>query len=134
MSVLLRRQCTRPEDWTIGRTIIIAIHVSLTMASWLSTAFVMTVVVITPVSLRFLMPLGFAVVSIVTLVAGLLGSFILASCSVSDEFADRCDQVLNGMALEDLHNEVVSSVAVVIFIPAIGHISQADVSGTVDLI
>lgn len=38
-------------------------------------------------------------VSIFTLVVGLLGSFVLASCAVSDEFADRCDQVLNGMAL-----------------------------------
>lgn len=77
----------------------IVIRISWTMPSRLSTDFVTTTVVMGPMSPPFLMPLGFAVLSMFTLVAGLLGSLFLASCSVSEEFGDGCDQVLNGMAL-----------------------------------
>lgn len=114
MSVFLSRQCTRPDDWTKDRTIMITIPFSLSTASWFSAAFVMTTVVVAPMSLRLSTSLVLAVLSKFAPVR------LFASCSFYKEFADGCDQILNCMALQYLHNEVVSSIAVVMIIPAIG--------------
>lgn len=99
MSVLPHCQCNGPGDRTIDSTILIAFYVSLTMASWLSAAFVTTTVIIAPVLPRFLMPWVFAVMSIFTLVVGPRASSFLAFCPMSEKITDGCDQILNGMAL-----------------------------------
>lgn len=97
----------------------ITIPFSLSTASWFSAVFIMTTVVVAPMSLRLSTSLVLAVLSKFAPVR-LLASYLLASCSFSKEFADGCDQILNCMALEYLHNGVVSSIAVLMIISAIG--------------